>query len=134
MNTTIPFGRENKAANAKYREFNEEHENALAYDGVFADRKVHNTTKDNTKWAYNGNGIPYKGNKVRIPSIKRSNKTWRNFYTLFPEYYNILQKCLSGELKHTKSVDSVSVKIMKQQNFFLNEEKYVLLKLKILSM
>ena len=111
MNNNIPFGRENKTANAKYREFNEEYENALAYDGIFADRKVHNTTKDNTKWAYNGEGIPYKGNKVRIPSIKRSNKIWKNFYTLFAEYYNILQKCLSGELKCIKSDNYVGISI-----------------------
>lgn len=133
MNTDIPFGRENKGHNALCRKINEEYENQLAYSGMFSDVKVHNTTKDNTKWAYNGIGYYYKGNKVRIPSIKRSNKIWRNFYTLFPKYYDILQKCLSGELKCTKSDDYVGISIH-SDNIVSAQIKGSLLKLKIVKL
>lgn len=40
--------------------------------------------KDNQKFVYNdGNGDSNK-NKIRIPSLKRSNATWKRFYELFP--------------------------------------------------
>ena len=40
--------------------------------------------KDNQKFVYNsGNGVSNK-NTIRIPSLKRSNATWKRFYELFP--------------------------------------------------
>lgn len=40
--------------------------------------------KDNQKFVYNsGNGDSNK-NTIRIPSLKRSNATWKRFYELFP--------------------------------------------------
>ena len=39
--------------------------------------------KDNQKFVYNGRGGSNK-NKIRIPSLKRSNSTWKKFYELFP--------------------------------------------------
>lgn len=130
MNTDIPFGRENKSRKSKYRKFNEPYENAFAYSGIFANVKIHNTTKDNTKWAYNGEGVSYKGNKVRIPSVKRSNKVWRNFYTLFPEYYEILQKCLRNEMKHIRINNCVCIKMLKQASYLNGNNFYHLIKLK----
>jgi hypothetical protein len=45
-------------------------------------RMPSNSTKDN-----NGNYVGDGGgneNKIRVPSLKRSNRTWSNFYRLFP--------------------------------------------------
>lgn len=41
--------------------------------------------KDNQKFVYNS-GSGYRGNVVRVPSIKRSKATWVRFYELFPSY------------------------------------------------
>lgn len=42
--------------------------------------------KDNQKFVYNtGNGCGYRSS-VRIPSMKRSDATWKRFYELFPYY------------------------------------------------
>ena len=40
--------------------------------------------KDNQKFVYNS-GSGYRGNVVRVPSMKRSNATWKKFYELFPD-------------------------------------------------
>ena len=51
--------------------------------GAYQKRIVH---KDNQKFVYNssGNGAVY-FNSIRVPSLKRSNATWKRFYELFPE-------------------------------------------------
>ena len=59
--------------------------------------------KDNQKFVYN-NGSGASGNKshVRIPSMKRSNATWKRFYELFPyykEYFNELNNKNGIKLK-----------------------------------
>ena len=41
-------------------------------------------TRDNQK-AYNAKSGDYRRNSIRVPSLKRSDKVWRNFYNLFPE-------------------------------------------------
>jgi len=41
--------------------------------------------KDNQKFVYNSGGGG-SGQRVRIPSLKRSKSVWRNFYDLFPWY------------------------------------------------
>ena len=41
------------------------------------------THKDNQRFCYVGSGGSNK-NEIRVPSLKRSNRTWRNFYELFP--------------------------------------------------
>lgn len=41
--------------------------------------------KDNQKFVYNS-GSGYRGNVVRVPSMKRSNTVWKRFYELFPYY------------------------------------------------
>ena len=50
--------------------------------------------KDNQKFVYNtGGGTSGSRNRVRVPSLKRSDATWRRFYELFPyykEHYNEL--------------------------------------------
>lgn len=52
--------------------------------------------KDNQKFIKNGDGNGYwNSNKVRVPSLKRSNAVWKRFYELFPyyrEHYNELIK------------------------------------------
>ena len=43
--------------------------------------------KDNQKFVYNsGSGASGNKNHVRIPSMKRSDTTWKRFYELFPYY------------------------------------------------
>lgn len=42
--------------------------------------------KDNQKFVYNSGGGGYTRNRVRIPSLKRSDATWKRFYELFPYY------------------------------------------------
>ena len=42
--------------------------------------------KDNQKFVYNSSGGGDNNHRVRIPSIKRSNATWKRFYELFPYY------------------------------------------------
>ena len=43
--------------------------------------------KDNQKFVYNsGSGPDGSRNRVRIPSLNRSNATWKRFYELFPYY------------------------------------------------
>ena len=41
------------------------------------------TTRDN-KASYNNKMFYGPGNTIRVPSLKRSDRTWRNFYRLFP--------------------------------------------------
>lgn len=41
--------------------------------------------KDNQKFVYNSSGGGSNRNTIRIPSLKRSNATWKRFYELFPE-------------------------------------------------
>ena len=52
--------------------------------------------KDNQKFIKNGDGNSHwNSNKVRVPSLKRSNAVWKRFYELFPyyrEHYNELTK------------------------------------------
>lgn len=59
--------------------------------------------KDNQKFVYNsGSGADGSRNWVRIPSIKRSNATWKRFYELFPyykEHYNELNNKNGIKLK-----------------------------------
>ena len=40
--------------------------------------------KDNQKFVYNGSNGGSNKNTIRIPSLKRSNATWKRFYELFP--------------------------------------------------
>ena len=40
--------------------------------------------KDNQKFVYNSSGGGSNRNTIRIPSLKRSNATWKRFYELFP--------------------------------------------------
>lgn len=40
--------------------------------------------KDNQKFCYNSSGGG-SGQRIRVPSLKRSDATWRRFYELFPE-------------------------------------------------
>ena len=42
--------------------------------------------KDNQKFVYNSSGGSDNHHRVRIPSIKRSDATWKRFYELFPYY------------------------------------------------
>ena len=42
--------------------------------------------KDNQKFVYNSSNRGNNRHRVRIPSIKRSNATWKRFYELFPYY------------------------------------------------
>ena len=43
--------------------------------------------KDNQKFVYNSSDAGNSNyHRVRIPSIKRSNATWKKFYELFPYY------------------------------------------------
>ena len=57
--------------------------------------------KDNQKFVYNS-GSGYRGNVVRVPSMKRSDATWKRFYELFPSYkehYNELKNKNGLKLK-----------------------------------
>lgn len=50
--------------------------------GAYQKRIVH---KDNQKFVYNsGNGTGH-FDSIRVPSLKRSNATWKRFYELFPD-------------------------------------------------
>lgn len=40
--------------------------------------------KDNQKFVYNDSNGRFNKNTIRIPSLKRSNATWKRFYELFP--------------------------------------------------
>lgn len=40
--------------------------------------------KDNQKFVYNGGNGGNNKNTIRVPSLKRSNSTWKRFYELFP--------------------------------------------------
>jgi hypothetical protein len=42
------------------------------------------THRDNKEVVKLGNGWRSNPNKIRVPSLKRSNNTWKNFYKLFP--------------------------------------------------
>lgn len=61
------------------------------------------TNKDNQKFTYNtGSSSSGSRNRVRIPSLKRSDATWRRFYELFPyykEHYNELNNKNGVKLK-----------------------------------
>ena len=80
---------------------NRPYENAGAYDNS----KVYETHRDNNGYSYNGAGGSQGTSHVRVPSIKRSVKIWKNFYKMFPEYKEILDKCLSGEMKCSAMTD-----------------------------
>lgn len=59
--------------------------------------------KDNQKFVYNsGTGDDGSRSHIRIPSMKRSNATWKRFYELFPyykEYFNELNNKNGKKLK-----------------------------------
>lgn len=59
--------------------------------------------KDNQKFVYNsGTGADGSRSHVRIPSMKRSDATWKRFYELFPyykEYFNELNNKNGIKLK-----------------------------------
>ena len=40
--------------------------------------------KDNQKFCYNSSGDGSNRQRIRVPSLKRSDATWRKFYELFP--------------------------------------------------
>ncbi|MBR6907090.1 hypothetical protein IKN40_00920 [bacterium] len=50
--------------------------------GAYQKRIIH---KDNQKFVYNSNNGGSNRNTIRIPSLKRSNSTWKKFYELFPK-------------------------------------------------
>lgn len=57
--------------------------------------------KDNQPGVYNsGNGCGYRSS-IRVPSLKRSNKVWKNFYSLFP-FLEGLDKYCGAKLKKIK--------------------------------
>lgn len=41
-------------------------------------------TKDNSIWGHNGCSTSQSFSKVRVPSLKRSKKVWKAFYSLYP--------------------------------------------------
>lgn len=68
-------------------------------------RLVYRDNKD----VLNTNGVPlgwWKGNTIRVPSLKRSKNTWKRFYKLFPSLkgekcFNC-GRCATGDEKRIK--------------------------------
>lgn len=60
--------------------------------------------KDNQKFVYNGNCGGSNKNKVRIPSLKRSNRVWKNFYILFPWYEEASHDAKMRKIYHLKEI------------------------------
>ena len=55
--------------------------------------------KDNQETYNNGSGnLGSLQSSIRVPSLKRSNKVWRQFYKLFP-WLKGKEKCNGGKLK-----------------------------------
>ena len=48
------------------------------------DKMPYSTDRDNKKVINRGSGAGGGYTSIRVPSLKRSNATWRNFYELFP--------------------------------------------------
>ena len=46
-----------------------------------------------------GGCCDYHRNRIRIPSLKRNVKTWRNFYKLFPRLYLIMRKHVTTQME-----------------------------------
>lgn len=102
----IRHGRRHKGHH-RYMMWQESYPNDRAY---FDDR-VMSTHRDNNGYSFNGSGYPQGSSIVRVPSIKRSRKIWKNFYKMFPKYKQILTECLNGERKCSISNDTVAVEI-----------------------
>ena len=112
-NKNIPFGKERKAQLLKAQKEHEKesHINAFAYTGWLALKKVHNCHRDNNGTCYNGDGTGGGSSQIRVPSIKRSRKIWKNFYIMFPKYKALLDECITGTRKCVINGDIVSVEI-----------------------
>lgn len=67
-------------------------------------KAVHRDNKDN----YNEDGWGSCGYAIRVPSLKRSKKTWENFYKLFPHIKKHLMTM--GEYKIFRYGGVVSLK------------------------
>lgn len=60
---------------------------------------------------YNGDGSGDNATKIRIPSLKASDRVWANFYRLFPSVLEMLrdegtEKVVDGNVITVKSVTS----------------------------
>lgn len=76
--------------------------------------------KDNSIWGRNG--CVGGGWVTRIPSIKRNNRVWRNFYKLFPRMYDMVlrvkDKAIDGIVTITSDeLGSVTNKMGKVDGF-----------------
>ena len=78
---------------------------------AYVSKHVHNVHHDNGRFAYNGTSSCQRMDYARVPSTKRTTKTWRNFYRLFPKFYQIMRECVSRERKCSISGDFAAVEI-----------------------
>lgn len=68
---------------------------------------LYGVSRDNKDGFKKGGGGDYHNNRVRVPSLKRNIKTWKNFYKLFPRLYLEMRKHVSSQ----KVGDYVEVEI-----------------------
>ena len=60
-----------------------------------------NVHKDNDKFCRKRTGgCSASINPIRVPSLKRSDRIWKNFYKLFPKYLYIMQTLLHKKNNH----------------------------------
>lgn len=69
--------------------------NYMYFIGAGCNKK---NVKDN-RHNYSGSGISdyHHGNTIRVPSLNKSNKIWKNFYMLFPHVYFNMRKNSIGK-------------------------------------
>lgn len=104
----ISFGKEDLKNREKLRQMIAEYENQYLYSGMCAKNKAYTESRDN-KHVYNGKGMSHWRGCVRVPSLKRSNKTWRQFYRLFPSYRKLMEDAVAGNISCVKGDDYVGV-------------------------
>lgn len=71
--------------------------------------------KDNNKWGLVNSGGNWK-QKIRFPSLKRSMRVWKNFYTLFPLVYIEMRKQV--ESRGLKNGDDIEISLNEIPGYF----------------
>ena len=101
----------------KHRERNRILNERWENDGLYNDSNqiVTISRKDNRDY-YRGGGFT-QGHVVRVPSIKRGKRTWRNFYRLFPRYKDIMLAAIRGERKAIIQGNYLTTEIPHHYNF-----------------
>lgn len=79
-----------------------------------------NGGRDNKDYYNSRGGSFYNRNTVRIPSLNANNKTWNNFYKLFPNIKRFLmgdETALYGTFRKTEFDDKNNVFVVRMEHY-----------------